>query len=171
MFLADALSRAYLPNDESQKSAVQEFESVNMMEDTRKKPTTKPHIRAHTEQDEVLQELMKVIKAGWPDTKQEISHLTSPFFGIRDKLSASDGIILRGERVVISRCLRCQLTDWLHYTYTGVVSALATASKCMYWQGMNADAKHVETCDVCPTLDRKLSKKTCIPHEAPDLHY
>ena len=34
MFPADALSQAYLPYDESQKTVVQEFESVNMLEDT-----------------------------------------------------------------------------------------------------------------------------------------
>ena len=68
MYLADALSRAFLPYDVVQKTA-EEFESVNMVEHIRVKPATLKEIRAHTEQDEVLQELMKVIKAGWPENQ------------------------------------------------------------------------------------------------------
>ena len=102
MYLADALSRAFLPYDVIQKAA-EEFESVNMVEDIRVKPASLQEIRDHTEQDEVLQELMNVIKAGWPETKHEVSHWLTPFFGIRDELSMQDGIVLRGERVVISQ--------------------------------------------------------------------
>ena len=36
-----------------------------MAEDIRVKPATLQEIRDHTEQDEVLQELMNVIKEGW----------------------------------------------------------------------------------------------------------
>ena len=73
MYLADALSRAYLPYDGSQTMA-EEFESVNMVEDTRMRPTTLQEVRVHTEQDEVRQELKKVIKAGWPETKHDVSY-------------------------------------------------------------------------------------------------
>ena len=45
-----------------------------MVEHIRVKPATLQEIRAHTEQDEIPQELMKVIKAGWPETKHEVSH-------------------------------------------------------------------------------------------------
>ena len=69
MYLADALSRAYLPYDGSQKIAG-EFESVNMIEDIPMKPATLQEVNDHTEQDEVLQELMKMIKTGWPESVQ-----------------------------------------------------------------------------------------------------
>ena len=93
MYLADALSRAYLPYNGSQKIA-EEFESVNMVEDIPMKPATLQEIRDHTEQDEVLQELMKVIRTGWLETKHEVFHHLTPYFEIRDELSMQDGIIL-----------------------------------------------------------------------------
>ena len=101
MYLADALSRAFLPYDVIQKTA-EAFESVNMVEDIRVKLATLQEIRDHTEQDEVLQGLMNVIKADWSEIKHEVSLQLTPFFGIRDELSVQDGIVLRGERVVIS---------------------------------------------------------------------
>ena len=42
--------------------------------------------------------LIKVIKAGWPETKRELSHLVLPHFGKRDELSVDDDVVVRGER-------------------------------------------------------------------------
>ena len=110
MYLADALSRVFLPYDAIQKTA-EEFKSVNMVGDIRVKPATLQDIRDHTVQGEVLQELMNVIKAGWPETKQEVSHQLTPFLSIRDELSMQDRIVLRGERVVIPKSLRHQVVS------------------------------------------------------------
>ena len=93
MYLADALSCAFLPYDVIQKTA-EEFESVNIVEDVRVKPATLQEFRDHKEQDEVLEELMNVIKAGWPETKHEVSHRLTPFFGIQEELSMQDRIVL-----------------------------------------------------------------------------
>jgi len=81
VYLADALSRVFPPHDVIQNTA-EAFESVNMVEDIRVKPATLQEIRDHTEQDKVLQESMNVIKAGYPETKHEISYQLTPFFSI-----------------------------------------------------------------------------------------
>ena len=65
MYLADALSRAYLPYDGSQTIA-SEVESINMTQDACIKPSTLKEIKQHTAKDESLLELINVIKAGWP---------------------------------------------------------------------------------------------------------
>lgn len=141
-----------------------------MVEHIRVKTSTLQEIRAHTEQDEVLQELMKVIKAGWPETKHEVSHQLTPFFGIRDELSMQDGIVLRGERVVIPKSLQCHMVNRVHYAHTGTASSLSQARECIYWPGMSTDVKHfIEKCDVCRAFDKRQSKETFIPHESPDL--
>jgi len=169
MYLADALSRAFLPYDVVQKTA-EEFKSVNTVEHIRVKPATLQEIRAHTEQDEVLQELMKVIKGGWPKTKHEVSHQLTSFFGIRDELSMQDGIVLRGERVVIPKTLQCQMVNRVHYAHTGTASSLAQARECIYCPGMSTDVKHfIGKCDVCRAFDKRQSKEMFIPHESPDL--
>ena len=60
------------------------------------KPCTLQEIPDYTQKDNSLLELIKVIKAGWPETKGELSHLVLPFFDIRDELSVCDGIVIRG---------------------------------------------------------------------------
>ena len=94
MYLADTLSRAYLPYDRSQDVA-SEIESINMTQHIRLKSSTLPEIKDHTQKDNSLLELIKVIKAGWPETKGELSHLVLPFFDVRDELSVCGGIVIR----------------------------------------------------------------------------
>ena len=56
MYLADALSRAYLPYDGSQ-TIFSEVESINMTQDACLKPSTLQEIKQHTAKDDSLQEL------------------------------------------------------------------------------------------------------------------
>ena len=115
---------------------------------------------------------MNVIKAGCPETKHEVSHRLTPFFGIRDELSMQDGIVLRGERVVIPKSLQHQMVNrvYMYYAHTGMVISLSHARECIYWPGMSTDVKHfIEKCDVCREFDWWQSKETFNPHETPDL--
>ena len=132
------------------------------------KPSTLQEIPDYTQKDNSLLELIKVIKAGWPETKGELSHLVLPFFDIRDELSVCDGIVIRGERVVVPKSLRRDMLYRLHYAHSGVVSTLLLARASIYWPGMSAEIKQfIEMCDVCRAFDRKQPKETLIPHEVP----
>lgn len=68
MYLADTLSWAYLPYDGSQEVA-SEIESINMMQHIRLQPSTLQEIKDHMQKNESLQELIKVIEAGWPENE------------------------------------------------------------------------------------------------------
>ena len=106
------------------------------------KPSTLQEIKQHTAKDDSLQELIKVIKAGWPETKGELSHLVLPYFGIRDELSVDDDVVVRGERLVVPKSLRRDLIRRLHYAHFGVASTLSRARECIYWPGMSSQAVH-----------------------------
>ena len=56
-----------------------------MTQHIRLKPSTPQE--DHKQEDNNLLELIKVIKASWPETKGELSHLVLPFFDVRDELS------------------------------------------------------------------------------------
>ena len=68
-----------------------------MTQDACLRRSTLQEIKQHTVKDNSLQELIKVIKAGWPETKGELSYLVLPYFGIRDELSVDDDMVVRGE--------------------------------------------------------------------------
>ena len=63
-------------------------------------------IQEATEQDPTLRSLKVIIQKGWPETKAEISDEMRPYFHIRDSLQVKDGIILKGERLLIPTSMR-----------------------------------------------------------------
>lgn len=61
----------------------------------------------HTQKDNSHQELIKVVEAGWPQTKGELPHLVLPFFDVRDELSVCNGIVITGKKWwSLSRCVK-----------------------------------------------------------------
>lgn len=59
--------------------------------------------------DNVIQVLTAVIMKGWPETKNDVTLLITPYYNYRDKLTVQDGIVLRDERVVIPNSLRDEM--------------------------------------------------------------
>jgi hypothetical protein len=54
-------------------------------------------IRASMETDESMQELKK------PDKRSDVPWQARQYFGVRDELTVQDGLIFRGERVLVPR--------------------------------------------------------------------
>ena len=103
--LLKGIHHAYQPNQGDHELAKEE-ESINATQDIQFTVKTLEEIKEHTRKDEVLQELIRVIQIGWPEQKTEVADPITPYFGMRHELSIYDGIVVRGERVVISVSLR-----------------------------------------------------------------
>lgn len=147
--VADALSRA--PVDIS--------EHVNFMSNSANSPIKEEkfeQIRRETEKDELLCDLKKVISEGWPDDKNNLLQHLSQYFQYRDELTIEDGIVFRGERIVIPASLRNDMKKKVHAGHTGINSCLRRARSYIYWPGMSAEIRQfVENCNVCASLQAK----------------
>ncbi|RUS68938.1 hypothetical protein EGW08_023301 [Elysia chlorotica] len=66
-------------------------------------------IKAATVLDPVLSQLKLIILQGWPNLKSDLPSCVLPYFNYRDELTVQDGIILRGDRIVIPSSLRQDL--------------------------------------------------------------
>ena len=88
MFLADTLSRAFLPASKQDKN---EFETINMMKCL---PMSKERlllIKQDTEADESLQVLKAVIQKGWAELKSNVPSIISPYFSMHDENDVNSG--------------------------------------------------------------------------------
>ena len=103
MFLVDTLSRAFLPAGEQDEN---EFETINMMKYLPVLEERLLQIPRDTEADDSLQVLKAVIQKGWPEDKSNVPSVISPYFNMRDEMSIQDGLIFKGERVVVPRVSR-----------------------------------------------------------------
>ncbi|XP_051794266.1 uncharacterized protein LOC127530799 [Acanthochromis polyacanthus] len=84
----------------------------------------------------------------------------------KDELSTQNGLVFRGERVVIPDSLQKDITQRIHSSHLGTEGCLRRARDCVYWHGMNDHIKkHVAKCDTCRSVDIKQQKETLQPHE------
>ena len=69
---------------------------------------------------------------------------------IRDELAIQDGIIFRGQRIVVPVSLRLDMKRKLHASHLGVESCLRRARETIFWPGMNAEVKElIASCETC----------------------
>lgn len=165
MFLADTLSRAYLP-DSNQGETELELETVNMITSLPISAERLSAIRDATEKDAKLQKAKRLILTGWPKNKRDIELDIQHYFAFQDELSFQDGVVFRGERAVIPDTLRADLTRRIHSSHLGVEGCLRRARECVYWQGMTEQIKtFIAKCDICRSVDPKQQKETLQPHD------
>ena len=166
LFLADTLSRAFLPAGKQDQS---EFETINMMKYLPVSEERLLLIQQDTEADESLQVLKAVIQKGWPEHKSNVPSIISPYFNMRDEMSIQDGLIFKGERVVVPRASRSELLRRIHSSHLGVNGCLNRARECLYWPGMTADIKnYVSTCEACREYEQGQVKETMMSPETPN---
>ena len=167
MFLADTLSRASLPytsvNDQ------EEFEIINALKYLVMPDARIREIRQHTNDDLALQLLKQTIEEGWPDHQSALPPLVVPYFSIRDELAVTDGLVFRGERLVIPKSLRSQIKKDIHCRHQGIESWLRRAREHVFWPAMNKEVKEwIQTCEACREFEQTPCKETLISHEIPD---
>ena len=166
MLLADALSRAHLPTDRSDQS---ELETINAVTSLSMSTEDINDIIKSTACDATLQTLKDTILNGWPDHKDQIHNSITPYFNMKDELSFVQGLVFRGERLVIPTALRNKLKKELHVGHTGIESCLKRARETLYWPNMNAEIKDfVQNCETCREFDQAQQKETLMCHEVPD---
>ncbi|PIK34233.1 hypothetical protein BSL78_28947 [Apostichopus japonicus] len=161
---ADTLSRAYLPG-KPQGHTSREVESVNMVYQLPITDSRKQAIQAHTTSDSTLQTLITIIHNGWPQSKNYLPQCVTPYYQCRDELTVQDGVVIRGERVVVPKTLRREMLDKIHSSHLGIDGCLRRARECLYWPGMNAELKdYIQTCDVCASVGTNQPKEPLMPH-------
>lgn len=162
LILADTLSRAFLNENENDVSPrILSMNSLIDMPDPRIE-----EVQQAMKEDNDLQILLKTIKEGWPDKKEDVPLEIRAFYDVRDVLSHQDGIILKGERILIPRVLRDNMKKRLHAAHLGYDSMMRRARNVIYWPGMSQEIKQVaDTCEACQQSKPKNQKETLKQHE------
>ena len=98
------------------------------------------------------------------------NEVLKPYLQFKDELLAEDGLIFKGDRLVIPRMMRAGMIKQIHQGHIGVEGCLRGAREVIYWPGMNAEAKdHVSKCDVCNAHRPEECREKLQTHEFPHL--
>ena len=170
MVIADPLSRAYLSGEaEDQNEVVAEVEAINLVKHLPMSAKRLQDIKKAAAQDKEQAVLRKVIMAGWPDSRDGVPEVVLPYYNFRDELVVFDGLIFKGERLVIPAAMRPEILDITHGGHMGVQSCLRRAREAIFWPGLNADINDVvEQCEICQERSRAQPKEPLINHPLPE---
>ena len=164
--IADGLSRAPLTDKPTPTEEVFTVSNVNFSPINSSRLND---IRIATDSDSTLQQLKQMILQGWPTHKSAVPSDIAVFFDYRDELTIQDGIVLRGNRVVIPVSLRNDMKQRVHAGHLGINSCLQRARKLIYWPGMSCDIhQYVQACPVYATYPNKQPPETLKKHDFPE---
>ena len=121
MHLADMLSQAYLPFQGKEED---DIVSVNMVRYLPISDKRLDKIRVETRKDQSLRSLSETILVGRPEDKKDAIELTHPYFSMQDELTVQDGLIFKGNAVVITRSLRAAMKAKIHSSHLGIEACL-----------------------------------------------
>ena len=165
--LADCLSR--FPQEPDLEDEVMDDDLMVCIADTVSQ-NIHSKLKAETDNDEELQELKKLILFGWQKNQRSTDHIGNLYGEYQGELSTYNGVIYRGDRVVIPRSMRPEMLNTLHTSHMGIVKTKQRARDIIFWPGMNKQIEEmIKKCPTCLEFQNKQPKEPMIPHPIPSL--
>ena len=125
-------------------------------------------IRQATTSDPIMLKLQDTLRCGWPDNRSQIPNVLRPYWTFREELSEANGIILKGEKIVIPNALRKAMLAKIHTSHLGIVKCKQRAKYVLFWPGMGRDIEElVSKCDICSQHQPSNPKEPMLSEEYP----
>ena len=126
-------------------------------------------IRDATQKDDVLQQLRATLHSGW-STYAGATEAVRPYFNFRDEITEDDGIIYKGQRIIIPTSLRRKFLQKLHTGHMGESKCLIRARTYMFWPGLTKDViRIVQRCTECQTYQDAPPQLNTRVHDIPEV--
>ena len=162
MVFADYLSRIQ-PTNGAEIELDRVINSISVTE------TGKEKMVKATEQDNILQCLKSQILEGWPESPQQVPKIIRGYFSMKDQLSTEDGLLLKGNTLIIPQNMKKEMLDKIHNGHLGQNKSILKAQDSVFWLGMNNEIiKSVKNCHICQEHGNSLAKQPIQQSEIPD---
>ena len=173
LVIADALSRAYVstryPEDKELDDEI-DFHVHSIISSVPISKSKFDAFKAATAADRALQELSKTIRNGWPELREQVPNEIKNFWNYRDEIHEIDGVLFKGEKIIVPESLKQSMLSLIHEVHLGVQKSLYRARQSLFWPGMTQEVKGmVENCPICLKYRRKQQKEPLIPFKVPEL--
>ena len=132
MYIADWLSRAYLPETHSTDKIFDELEHINQIEYVSVSESTQHQLQNVTKADSVLMELMLMVQHGWPESREEVPVCIREYFNYRDEITAQNGILFKGQRVIVPQAMQPLMLQKAHSSHQGAEACIRRACDSLF---------------------------------------
>jgi hypothetical protein len=166
LYIADSLSRAYV-NDDAMVINEDEFEVLNVESVSSSRWA---ELQLVNLQDPTSMKLTKIVRNGWPNSESSVPPEVKKYFPIRDELTVVDGVVMRGQRVVVPRPLVKTYIEKLHAGHPGIEATKRRARATVFWPNMDEELNdYVLKCSTCNSLKHHQQKEPMKVQEVPVL--
>lgn len=98
----------------------------------------------------MLTQMDYYIRNGWPKSIRDIDKDLHPFWPFQDELAILNGLIMKGNRIIMPTTLRSDMINHLHDTHQGLSSTLQRALASLYWPNIQNDIRNkILQCEEC----------------------
>ena len=126
-------------------------------------PISMDSVKSAIGKDPTLYLLRDTIYNGWPSYRKQCLEELWDKWNFKCDLVLEDGLILKGDRVVIPESLRAQVLESTHTGHQGETKCLLLARQSVFWPGIRQMVKNCELCNKHQPVQTKL------PAMQPDL--
>ena len=103
-----------------------------------------------TAEDEQLHSLTKYILDGFPERQRDLPSDIRQYWSCRDELSIENGLLIKGQQLIIPTTLRPEYLAKVHEGHQGITRCQARARMSIYWPGISKDIENiVKECYLC----------------------
>ena len=107
-------------------------------------------LKEETQQAVSLRTAINHTVMGWPTYKQDVMLAARDLFDFRNELSLYDGLLLRGDKIVIPYSMRKEILDRIHDGHLGITKCRERANQGVWWSGLSKQIQDcVAMCKLC----------------------
>ena len=113
--------------------------------------------------------LKDTVSRGWPENKRQINPRITQYWNFRDEISYFDGLLLKGEKVIVPRSMQKPIIEQIHQkSHLGINKCINRLKDVFFWSGMSAQIKDIiSQCSICNEFRGTQQKEPMLPHEIP----
>lgn len=167
--VADALSRAYLPETAEEISEEEMKSQVHLIyANLPCSNETLEEVRHETSRDPTSQKIIKCLQTGWPLSKKSLPDDLKEYWNHKSEISEGGGIILKDQRILIPFAMRGKILEKLHQGHPGIEKTKQRVRQTVFWPRINQDIENlVSKCSFCQELRNANPKEPLKPQPVP----
>ena len=167
--VADTLSHLHIEDTDPEEELQAELHVHNVIKNIPIKDEMVQIIANCTKDDSEMQIIADTIRKGWPEHRKQCPNEIQEYWNYRNELATHQGILLKGDRIIIPRRMRQEIMNRLHTAHLGVVKTKQRARTCVFWPNITADiTKYISGCEICQRFSSCQQQEPLLNSEIPE---
>lgn len=167
--VADTLSRKSIEHQDSSLMESMEAQVHTLISTVPVSDRKLLEIKDATAQDAQLTALRRATQNGWPNERRKCPPSIQEYWNHRDEISEMEGILFKGEKIIVPLSLRGDMIQRVHAGHMGMEKSKHRARDLLFWPGMGKQIEAtVEQCSICQERRDANPKEPLWSHDIPE---